>query len=307
MTWYLVNYDPFYRWTNLLTNNQDPTEKIFILGSSQVQAINATYIENYLLNRGYNYVVYDLAVGGDSPFKRLGDIDKIISLHPTIVVYGIGFRDFERTSSSNLSTLGTTQSVTQNLLPTPKIFDEQTSLSLQENEFVNKILNSPKVISLRLFNYMIRGDFGYMYPDISLKWPLIPYGTDDALPTTQELKQKFENNSTIFRGIDNMENNKEFLALDKIVKKLKNHNIDVILYSVPYNRLYLDGISTSDSFIFTSTLKKITHENNATLYLLHEKYSDMPVWHDLVHLRYNKNITIYTDDIIQFISNEIEK
>lgn len=104
-----------------------------------------------------------------------------------------------------------------------------------------------------------------------------------------------------------MENNKEFLALDKIVKKLKNHNIDVILYSVPYNRLYLDGISTSDSFIFTSTLKKITHENNATLYLLHEKYSDMPVWHDLVHLRYNKNITIYTDDIIQFISNEIEK
>ncbi len=306
MTWYLVNYEPFHSWADILANNHNPAGKIFILGSSQVASINATYIENYLLNEGHNYVVYDLAVGSDLPSKRLGDIDRIISLHPSIIVYGIGFRDFERTQSSNLSPLGTTKSVTQNILPTPKILNEQTSLSLQENEFVNKILSSPKDISLRLFNYVIRGDFGYMYPDISLKWPLIPYGIDDGPITAQEIKQKFENNPTVFRGIDNMENNKEFLALDKIVKKLKNHDIDIILFSTPYNRNLLNSISNSDKLIFTSTLEKIANENDVSLYFLHEKYSDMPVWADLWHLSYSKNIKIYTDDITQFISDRIK-
>lgn len=306
MDWYLTDYDPFNRWFIIQMKTADSSKKIFILGSSQVASINATYIENYLLHEGNNYTIYNLAIGADLPSKRLGDIDKIISLHPSIIVYGIGFRDFEKIQSSNLSPLGTTKSVTQNVLPTPKILDEQTNLSFQENEFVNKILKSPKVISLRLFNYVIRGDFGYMYPDISLKWPLIPYGIDDGPITTQELKQKFENNPIIFRGIDNMENNKEFLALDKIIKKLKNHNIDVVLYSVPHNKILLNGISNSDKLIFTSTLEKIANNNNIPLYFLHEKYSDMTVWGDLFHLSYSKNVTIYTDDITQFISEQIE-
>ena len=308
MTYYIINYDPFHKWADKLAKNHDSTEKIFILGSSQVQAINVTYVENILLNEGYNYVIYDLGVGGDLPSKRLGDIDRIISLHPSIIVYGVGFRDVERNKQS-MSPLGTTtKSVTQNILPTPKILDEQTILSLQQNEFVNKILSSPKLISIKLFNYLIRGDFGYGYVDIGInpKWPLISPVTINVLLTVEEIEQKFENNPIVFRGIDNMENNKEFLALDKNIKKLKSHNIDVILYSVPYHRLLLNGISNSDKLLFTSTLEKIANENNATLYLLHEKYSDMPVWLDPFHLGYNKNTKIYTDDIAQFISDEIK-
>jgi len=69
-------------------------KKIFLLGSSQVNQLNTTYIVKKVLWQIENHVVYNLAINADSPKKRYQDIEKIISLKPMIIFYGVSFRDF---------------------------------------------------------------------------------------------------------------------------------------------------------------------------------------------------------------------
>lgn len=304
MNWYLINYDPFTRWVINQTKIIDSSKKIFILGSSQVASLNSTYIENHLTYNETKYAVYDLAIGGDSPSLRLGDIDTIISLKPSIIVYGVGIRDFEKKALLNISPLGTNQDLSQNLLPTVNLIDEKTSLVLKENQFLNKIFGSPKFITLKLFNYAIRHDFGYNYPDITLKTPLIQ---SDITPTVSNsrIKEKFDRTPTVFRGIDIQENNQEYVAFTKILQKFTNNGIKVIVFTVPNNRIILNTIPNSDVQFFTDALSKIVEENNSNVYFLHDKYADLEVWGDLHHVAYNNTTMIYSKDIIQIIQQEL--
>lgn len=304
MDWYLTDYDPFNRWSIIQMKTVDSSKKIFILGSSQAASLNLNYIENQLANKGAKYVVYDLAIGADSPSLRLGDVNTIISLKPSIVVYGIGFRDFERKQQLNFSPLGTTQIVVDNLLPTPRLLDEKTDLLLKENEFVNKIFKSPKLITLRLFNYVIRNDFGYNYPDITLKTPLIQSGITPII-SNKEIKEKFDRAPVVFRGIDDLENNQEFMAFTKILQKLRNNGIKVVVFTVPNNKALLDTIPNSNVKIFTNTLNKISKDNDVNTYFLHDKYANLEIWGDLYHVAYNNDTIVYSDDITKIILKEI--
>jgi len=90
-------YDP--NWHGIINSNKsvDSTNgKIFIVGSSNVYAINATSINEQLSNEQKNYLVYNLADQGDNPTRRLNSIDNIISHKPEFVLYGIGIWDFEK-------------------------------------------------------------------------------------------------------------------------------------------------------------------------------------------------------------------
>ena len=77
------------------SNHVSDEKQIFILGSSQVVAINATRVDNYLSINGYDYDVYNLAQISDTPKQRLETLDMIISSKPEIIVYGVGPRDFQ--------------------------------------------------------------------------------------------------------------------------------------------------------------------------------------------------------------------
>ncbi len=304
MNWYLTNYDPFTIWSSNQLNNPDSSEKIYILGSSQVASLNLEHIENYLNENGTNYVIYNLAQGSDFPSLRLGDIDKIISLQPKIVVYGVGLRDFEIKQNTNLSPLGTTQTITDNIFPTPSIFNEKTELMFKENEFINKIFKSPKVITLRLFNYMIKQDFGYNYPDIESHIPLIQSGTTSII-SNSNIKEKSEKELLSFRGIHEIKNNLEFMALEKILLKLEKSEIKIIVYIVPHNQAYLDVISKNEMELFTNSMEHITMNYDIPLYYLHDNYTELEIWGDLNHVAYNNNTIIYSNDIAEIIKKEI--
>jgi len=80
------------------SQNFDPNEdKIFILGSSHIMALNTTLIENKLSDESYNFVVYNLAKGGDVPNDRISAIEFMIKSKPKIIVYGIAERAFRST------------------------------------------------------------------------------------------------------------------------------------------------------------------------------------------------------------------
>lgn len=67
------------------------TNKIFLLGSSYVAAINSSHIQYNLRENGLPINVYNLAYGNFA--STLEHIDDIISYKPRLIVYGIGFRD----------------------------------------------------------------------------------------------------------------------------------------------------------------------------------------------------------------------
>ena len=93
MDQYIQIYDP--DWYGLFGYDKVKDEKkIFIIGSSSVYAINATYINEQLALNEKNYQVYNLADMSDTPRKRLASIQNIISNEPEIVVYGIGMLEF---------------------------------------------------------------------------------------------------------------------------------------------------------------------------------------------------------------------
>ena len=94
---YIQIYDP--NWHGIINSNKSGDSikgKIFIVGSSNVNAINATSINEQLSNEQKNYLVYNLADMGDNPTRRLNSIDNIISHKPEFVLYGIGIWDFEK-------------------------------------------------------------------------------------------------------------------------------------------------------------------------------------------------------------------
>lgn len=66
---YFWIYDP--NWNGLKpfsnSNEKNNNEMIVILGNSQVQAVNATYVSNFLSDNNKNYDIYNLADPGAQP------------------------------------------------------------------------------------------------------------------------------------------------------------------------------------------------------------------------------------------------
>src|SRR5690349_11656817 len=70
-------------------------KRVFLLGSSYVERLNSTYIKQYLSENGLQqFQVYDIAKNGaGNPSQQIQFLNSIISAHPTVLVYGLGFRE----------------------------------------------------------------------------------------------------------------------------------------------------------------------------------------------------------------------
>ena len=100
MELYIQIYDP--NWHGIINSGKSmdyTKDKIFIIGSSNVYAINATRINEQVSNAHKNYLVYNLADMSDTPTKRLNSIDNIISHKPELVLYSLGTWEFEKFES----------------------------------------------------------------------------------------------------------------------------------------------------------------------------------------------------------------
>ena len=149
---YIQIYDP--NWHGIISSNKsiDSTkDKIFIIGSSNVYAVNAASINEQLSNEQKNYLVYNLADMGDNPTRRLNSIDNIISHKPEFVLYGVGLWDFQKPISHFQS-----QSVIDLLLQPGDFFKSlfQDNIDLY-GYGPGKIFISPKDRSLTSLKYSL--------------------------------------------------------------------------------------------------------------------------------------------------------
>ena len=107
------------------------SKNIILLGSSQIGTLNMDYINQQVSDFDKEYKIYNLSISSDSPSRRIHHIDKITLMNPEIIVYGLGYRDFNSYSSIESLELST-------VLPEPKKIFENT---LKERKDVKVRLN----------------------------------------------------------------------------------------------------------------------------------------------------------------------
>ena len=81
----------------------------------------------------------------------------------------------------------------------------------------------------------------------------------------------------------------------------------IIIFSSPYNKIYLEQVGAQEIEDFNILLDSITHTNGVRTYHFLDKYADLDIWADPSHVAYNNNkTTIYSEDIANIIQMEIE-
>ena len=291
---YIQIYDP--NWHGIINSNKsvDSTNgKIFIVGSSNVYAINATSINEQLSNEQKNYLVYNLADQGDNPTRRLNSIDNIISHKPEFVLYGIGIWEFQKPISKLQS-----HSAIDFLLQPGDFFKSlfQDNIDLygygQGNIFI-----SPKDRSLTSLKYILRGPDQHYHPFIH------------QVPTPIHSNEKLVEDFGIPKndGMDVTEETKKIIALNQIIHKLQKNDIKVILFSYPHSKIMYSTFQPQDLKDFQRMLNNKSNEFSIPVYFLHDKYADLEIWRETLHIAIHPDAQIYTDDILKIILKEISQ
>ncbi len=280
-------------------------KKIFIVGSSMISALNATNIQEYLLKNNYDYEVYNLAIGSDKPMKRLKTMDMIINAHPNIVVYGIGFRDIEDEGSDR-------QLKSQSFLPDPKQYFTDFLWNIDmHSTFDLEILKSTRTISFGVIDNVLqkgiinpRQDKAMITQPIFQNTPFFKYYKNDIIPMSEnEIEAQIK--EIPFNIINPPQKNKNVIALKKIIHTLQENNIEVIIFTTPYHKLFFEISPNYDENAFNTIMKDITHETHVKINFLHNKYKDTQIWNNKDHIVVNKNSTFYSEDIAKIIFDEI--
>ena len=268
--------------------------KIFIVGSSNIYPINATSINEQLSNEQKNYLVYNLADQGDNPTRRLSSIDNIISHKPDFVLYGVGLWDFQKPISHFQS-----HSVIDFLLQPEDFFKSLFKDNIDLYGYgPGMIYISPKDRSLTSVKYILRGPDQPYHPFLKFEPTSIHSNErlieDFGIPGSNE-------------GLDVTEENKKIIALNKILHKFQKNDIKVILFSYPHSNAMYSAFQPQELKDFERMLNNKSNEFTIPVYFLHEKYVDLEIWRETVHIAIHPDAQIYADDILKIILNEISQ
>ena len=288
-------------------------KKLFLVGSSHIAQINEVFIQNFIFDSKSNYKIYNLGYGEDKPVKRLAYINDIISAKPEIVVYGISFRDFTKGTWVFVDP----DSQNEHILPEPEIFYKNIERSI--GSFLNldyENLKSPQQISRSIIHKSISSLKVYettVYGATLTKpfWPSFDnLGTilnDEQLRDlyARQCEENHRGCSLSYEPI-NPEKNENFSALKEIIKKLKENDIEVIIYSTPHSKYFLDSMRESDKQIFDTFLSIISDEFDIPVYQLHDRYINEQIWYDNSHVALGNNKILHNADIGQIILDELK-
>lgn len=269
----------------------DPNlNKIFLLGSSHVGSLNSTLIIEKVSNFDNNFVVYNLAYDSDDPEKRNETLEKLISLKPKIIFYGISYRDFESNIKQDF------------FLPDP---NHAIDLLFTNNDFENI---NPRLITLKgiktIFNYT------QIFPSSSkISFPNTPFiqpsKTSTIILNDEELHKEIpeiilqKNNSIIDL------NGQKYEKFVHIVERLKQENITLVVFTTPLHPKYVEQISNFEKLAFQEILSNISNDYNVVIYNFTNTYNQYNIWNNLSHVALNDDSDVYSNDVANMIISEI--
>jgi len=295
MDLYIQIYDP--NWHGVINSNKsvDSTKgKIFIVGSSNLYAIDAVSINEQLSNKEKNYLVYNLADQGDNPTRRLNSIDNIIAHKPEFVLYGVGLWDFQKPISHLQS-----HSTIDYLLQPGDLFKSLFKDNIDLYDYgPGMIYISPKDRSLTSLKYIVRGPDQHYHPFMKFE------------PTPIHSKERLVEDFGIpgsNKGLDVTEENKKIIALNEILHKFQKNDIKVILFSYPHSNAVYSAFQSQELKDFEIMLNNKSNEFDIPVYFLHEKYVDLEIWRETLHVAIHPDVQVYSDDILKIILKEISQ
>lgn len=280
-------------------NIPENENNIFILGSSMVGRINATFVNQVLSENNIDYKAYNLGKSRDLPIERFKVLDSMIEAKPEIVMYGLGFRDFGHQSMlrSNMETsirsLSCDQLSAKNLFPTPKdllpteiilenFYEELSPLTDPKQTTINTIRD---VISIKEPKKLTGNPYQPFYA---------PHSGNQDIITENELEQRLAN--TCLYTVEESGHIQK-IALDKILYKLNNHNITTVLFIVPQDKFYLNMLTDDEKTNFESTLKELSNKHSVPIYSLLDDYHEVEIWSGMNHIAMNQSASIYSYDV----------
>jgi len=271
----------------------DNKKKIILIGSSHVGQLNTTEINNNFIELGYDYKIFNLAYSGDTPSKRIQMIDEIISLKPSIVVYGISYRDLIHIESND-------QKVP---LPNPKYII---------NKFTSEVLNikpvvNPKLITLHFIRDFMDNAILKERKNLMSNTPFFDHTSHEKIVDELELEKQGNTSEARLLDIKNSDNNYEYDSLLEIISRCRDNKIKIVLYLTPLNKYYLQAIPKSSLQGFDSMIYSIKNKTEVDVYDLTNRYQDMHIWSDISHIAFNKKSLIYSHDIFKIIQDELDR
>jgi len=269
--------------SEFLLSDFSSNRTIFLIGSSHVKYFNVVKINDIISEEFIS--VYNLARDGNTPIKRLDELDQIISVNPEIIFYGISYRDFGY-FNENKDTLS--------LYPI-------TSKTLN-SFFEDWLISNPKMISIQFIKDLIKPISSDKITYSEKRTPYVTYSSDnDKIMTNDEL------NSTFHPQLQSDNSYDEVLAFNEIVDKLQNNDIKLILFTTPLSEIYLKSITDEQKNAFSKLKENLKKKFGIKIYEFENKYSKLEIWQGGSHISYNSSITIVNEDIAEMIKLEIEK
>ena len=280
---------------NYYSSIQEIDHKIFLVGGSHISAINPFFIEEFLGENNEEYEVFNLSKMANRPLREIKNIDLLISAKPEIVVYGISARDFAKIQSIN------TPVVTSNLpLPDPSLFFKDW-LNVQNSELL--ILQpdfSPKLITLK----EIRGITVNSQDYIKAPFFRFDYKRDFNVMDDKELKLQAIGDAKLVE-ITSINKNQDLSSLKKIITKLEENNIKIILFTTPQHKYFYDLVDITEKKAFEEIIIDLEKSHNLEINQFTEKYSDLEIWRNPTHIVVSKSASIFSDDIANLILEEL--
>lgn len=308
----LPNYNEYTMQKNFYASLDPNEKKGFLIGSSQIWALNSTEIHQYLAQNNQNYTIYNLGLTSDTPESRFNTIDMIISSHPDFVAYGISDRDFW-----NAITYYSADYLFRNQPIVPILPDPQSlfKYSLKLNtllDFHTDLLRSPKSAFL-----MYIGDYVIIPPSQMLNdfnsshSNTLPF-TGTADPNFSKVRNDTDLLKTTLAHTDVFDFdpgpiNQNALLMIEMIKKLQENHIKVIVFTVPQQRYHLEDMGSDRIRTFDAVLDYISSQSGIGIYQFYDKYQNLTIFSDPIHVAVNKTSIVYSQDIAKTILKEIEK
>jgi len=269
--------------------------RIFIIGASQTASLNATYIENQINKNNQNYEVYNLSIAAGRPTEQLQKLDQLIFSKPTLVIYGVGFVDFE---NSKIPLIVKPESI----FPDPEEFFRSLS-PFKNSEFINS-LQSPKFVTLQTLrdSFFKNEETRNLYFDDKAPFFTFDLNKKRKILNQEELiiKAKLGN----YKGIKPLDRNSQVQAFQEIINKFDENDIKLIVISVPFPKPYFEVIPDYYEDRFNSIFEKTIPDSSKNYYSFLHNYENMEIWSDLHHISMDESITYFNDDIVQLILEE---
>jgi len=270
-------------------------KKIFIFGSSMVSAINATHVQKNLLENDHKYEVYNLAYGGNAPYRdQFGS--ELVEIQPKLLVYGISYRDFEFSQQNTFD---------DSFFPDVHEIVEYQLLKIGNDKFP---LN-PQFLIRTLIRDFSSDDvqinsISSVYHENT---PFYPYNPNPILKSYDDVIGKDIISTTSPRLLEDTSHpfkrhSEKFLEL--FLEKMNDNSINVVLISTP-----LADISPIDNEIknnYEMFLKKLEKKYDIKIFRFDTAYYGLDLWENKSHVSYHPDVSRYNDDVAKIILDEMK-